>query len=379
MKTKRIGHVTFHYFPIVGGQEVYIQNMINVLEIQGFKNVVYQPISKHVHFFNNNSNGKIKPILFIPYFNKYIKDFKKITFSCFLLTRFFSFLKDDIIIVHYAFHSWPLLLFRKKVIVLSHGVEWDLRYLSMSDKLHAYIATKTFNTFVLVANDSHYLRTMSLNAKSGINFFKEVANKKWFIPNCISTTKFRPIGEKFEYTKNRKFILVPRQITEDRGIDLAIQAFSLVATNYNYIDLLILGAIKDKSYKKKCDELINQLEIINRVFWKHNVDNNDIAKFYRSAYITLIPTLRREGTSLSALEAMACMCPVVSTNVAGLADLPALKTEPTKENLSIAIEHCINNRQQIIQEQFEFTINIFNETNWANAWLSVINSTLSLT
>ena len=44
--------------------------------------------------------------------------------------------------------------------------------------------------------------------------------------------------------------------------------------------------------------------------------------------MTLILTLKREKTSLSEFESMASKCPVVSTNVGGLADLPALQANP---------------------------------------------------
>ena len=374
MIKKRIGHVTFHYFPVVGGQEVYIKNLLRVFEENGFDNIIYQPMSSKANLFTKGIDKKIKFILTIPVLNRFIKDFKKFSFSCFLLIRIFSLYKDDVIIVHYAFHSWPLLCFKKKIIVLSHGVEWDIRYNSLSDKLHFIIAQKTFNSFTLVVNDSHYLRTLSLNISPGVGFFSEVSNKKWFIPNCVSNIKFHPLGERYNHSDDRDFILVPRQITVDRGIDLAIQTFSIISAKYKTLDLVIIGAVKDTSYKKMCDNLIDELNLRGRVVWNHNVNNDDIPKYYRSAILTLIPTLRREGTSLSALEAMSCKCPVVSTNVAGLADLPTVQANPEKEALANAIDECIKYRSKYSEEQFKKVNTIFNEENWANAWCSVVNS-----
>jgi glycosyltransferase involved in cell wall biosynthesis len=376
MRKKRIGHVTFHYFPVVGGQEVYIDHLMKVLEARGFDNVVYQPTSSKTNFFSKDIDPRVKLIVTIPFLNRYIKNLKKWAFSFFLLTRFFSLLKDDVIIVHYAFHSWPLLLFKKKVIVLSHGVEWDIRYLSLMDKLQLFIARKTFNKFKLVANDTHYLRTLSLAAAPNSNYFSEISPQKWFIPNCISTANFRPEGEAFVQKQGRHYILVPRQITVDRGIDLAIEAFALIAQEYENTDLLIAGVVRDEAYKIQCDNLISRFQLHDRVTWSHSISNAQISNYYRGAQLTLIPTLRREGTSLSALEAMACRCPVVSTNVAGLADLPTLQAAPDKNELSAKLRECINNRDEISKEQFAKVQEIFNEKNWSESWLAVIESTL---
>lgn len=377
MSKYRIGHVTFHYFPVVGGQEIYIKNLMGILESKGYDNVVYQPATATANAFTKGMDKRVRFVLSLPFLNRYIKDFKKITFNLFLLTKIFGFIKDDVIIVHYAFHSWPLFLFRKKVIVLSHGVEWDLRYLAKSDRMHVQIAEKTFNYFKLVVNDSHYLRVMGMQVLPGEHFFEELSPGKWFIPNCVSNTKFNENGEAFSWMEGRKFILVPRQITEDRGILLAIEAFALMAANYPDTDLLITGAIKQEGYKEKCDALIAKLGMEKRVFWNHSVSNDLIPQFYRSALLTVIPTLRREGTSLSALEAMSCKCPVVSTNVAGLADLPTKQAEADANSLSGAMLEVLANRNEYMQQQQNAVVKIFNEDNWGTAWLAVVEKVLS--
>jgi glycosyltransferase involved in cell wall biosynthesis len=97
-----------------------------------------------------------------------------------------------------------------------------------------------------------------------------------------------------------------------------------------------------------------------------------ILGYYNSAIMTLIPSLRREGTSLSALESMACGTPVVSTNVGGLVDLPTLQTEPIAEDLADKMVYLINNYDEFKTTQMKAVTINFNLENWEKAWLSVI-------
>jgi glycosyltransferase involved in cell wall biosynthesis len=169
-------------------------------------------------------------------------------------------------------------------------------------------------------------------------------------------------------------ILVPRQITFDRGIHLAIESFNLFNKELPGYTLLLLGEIRGEEYKKHCDFLIDKYQLQNQVVWKHGVKNDEIARYYSSACLTLIPTIRREGTSLSALESMACGCPTIVTNVAGLRDLPAYKVDPNPEKIKNAMIEVLKSPQKIIQEQQGAVSKIFNFKNWKNAWYMVINS-----
>ena len=68
---------------------------------------------------------------------------------------------------------------------------------------------------------------------------------------------------------------------------------------------------------------------------------------YSAARVTVIPSICGEGTSLSALESMACGTPVVATAVGGLPDLPAWLAEPNPEALSEAILRVLARRDEV--------------------------------
>ena len=79
-----------------------------------------------------------------------------------------------------------------------------------------------------------------------------------------------------------------------------------------------------------------------------------------------------EGTSLSALESMACQTAVIATNIGGLNDLPCILTNPNPKSLAQTMIENFKNREQIAQEQFNITTKIYNLDNWRRAWLKAI-------
>ncbi len=368
---KKIGHISYCYQPVVGGQEVYIANMLKMLDEQGIVSTVYQPINKQYHYFSKSKDPKVKLVFNIPFLGRFIPKIGQYLFSLLLLTRILSLLKEDIIIVHYAFYALPLWFINKKVIVLSHGVEWNIESTSLDDRIHLWIAKKTFNRFTIVANDTHYFRTLGLDVEPKKNCFQEVAPNKWFIPNCVDSQKFNKVEPLAEF-HNKKIILVPRQITVDRGIHLAIEAFHLFNNEVPGYTLLIIGTIRGLDYKEYCDELINKYSLDEQVIWRHDITNNEIVKYYSTARLTLIPTLRREGTSLSALESMACGCPTITTNVAGLRDLPSIQVETLPESIKNNLIKLLKNTEFIAKQQQQNVRENYNIGLWFKGWQRVI-------
>lgn len=371
----RVAHITYHYMPIVGGQEVYIKNLIDILKKEGIQNDVYQPVNKNYHYFSKNKDNDVKLVFYLPMLGRFIHGSGKYLFNIFLLMHYFAFFKYDRIIVHYAFHSLPFWFFKKKVIVLSHGVEWYPNSNGLNDRVSHYIALKALNRFVTVANDTNYYRTLNLNITPAKNYFKKIGRNNWFIPNCVNS-KYFIRTEGINELKKRNVVLVPRQITVDRGIHLAIDAFAIFDKQYENYFLYIVGTPTCGKYYEKCKDLINKYKLDDRIIFTGLIKNEIMRDYYSSAKLTLIPTLRREGTSLSALESMACGCPVVSTNVAGLADLPTLQADADAESLSNKMYELINNYEQIKADQKEIVGALFNLQNWEDAWMRVINSKL---
>ncbi len=374
---KEIGHISYHYWPIKGGQEVYIDNLIKVLKRNEYDSRVYQPYSKECKNIDN----------IIPVFNPGLLEILLDKFELWywgwhIFTRLLKFTKrkqlreDDIIICHYAVHAPAVWEYTDKTIVLSHGIEWSQEEQKTKEIVYRErVAEKAFDRFVTVANDTEYFRYFGLDIKPAQTFFQEVAPGKWFIPNCVDIDLFKK-DESIPEFKSKWVILVPRVITRDRGIDLAIKAFDIVHKKYPKTELCIVGGPLTGTYYEYCYRLADRLGIIDKVCFIGEMKHDDMPAVYSGAMVTVIPTLRREGTSLSAIESMACGTATVSTNVGGLKDLPTIQSNPDADDLAEKIIYTLDNICDVSKRQEKIVREIFNYANWEQAWLSVIKSLL---
>lgn len=361
----RLAHISHCYKPIIGGQEVYIDNLQKVLAGAGIHGDVFQP-DRGVR------DTDVKPVFRMRVVPRFIKGSEAHLFDFFLNRKHTKALAEyDVIISHYALHAWAQRKHAQKTIVLSHGVEWHQENQTWDDKKRETTAKKCFELFPHVVNDTHYLRCHGLDIPAGEKYFEEVAPGKWFIPNCVDGDRFCA-GPAHPSLKGRKIILVPRQMVVDRGIDLAIKAFCHLAEEDPELEMCLLGKRRPGPYINMLDKLIEDRGLSNRVYFAENVANEDMPAWYNGALVTVIPTLRREGTSLSALESMSCGVATVSTNVAGLADLPTVQCDPEEFALAEAIRHTLADRANIAIKQQQKVRETFNMNNWSDAWLHVV-------
>ena len=191
--------------------------------------------------------------------------------------------------------------------VVSHGVDWHEPATSRVDKnrVRAALLCKKDRPHI-VANDSYFLQKIGLSIEPGTRFFEEVDENVWFIPNCINTNQFYDKG-----LPREKVILVPRTVRPERGIHLAIDAFSHFHKEQPDYKLHIAGFFEEHwAYYQRCMRLVIAHKLETSVQFLGAVPWNKLVDHYNQAMLTLVPTLALEGTSLSALESMACKNPL---------------------------------------------------------------------
>jgi len=362
--------VSLHYRPIAGGQEVYIDNLSRVLSAAGWETKVIQP-------YRGETAPATATVPRIPGIPRYLPFFEEFQLAFFAAAGRANLLnRATIILCHYA--TTAALIgrvprWRKKSIVLSHGVEWNVDRMNFHDRVREWNARRLFPKLTIVANDTDYLRRMGISLLPGENYFSEVAPGVWFIPNCVNTSRFSPEPTAAARDSSQPMILVPRQITEDRGIHLAIEAFSILSVRRPSAVLSVVGPRRSPAYFDFCHSLVEKHGLVDRVLFKPPVPNEGVAELYRTADVTLIPTLRREGTSLSALESIACGTPAVVTDVAGLRDLPVYRCKPVPTVLADGLDAVLSERDNEADRQRQLVCENFNLEKWAAAWLKVLN------
>lgn len=360
----RVGIISTEYLPATGGAQTYLENLIKVLEPAGYRCTVYQ--------FNNGVSSP--KVILLPHKPKFLPGGRALDLWWYNLILLFQqprLAKEDILIVNYAFHSWPV-WWHKRVLVLSHGCEWDIPPTSISQQLKIQIAKWSFNHFRnLVANDTNYFRQMGINIKPKEKIFEQVLPGKWFAPNAVDTTVFKRVRPDPEIAKLNS-ILVPRNISYARGVHLAIQAYALFRKKFPNTNLVIVGDFFDRDYKDYILQLVKDLKLSKSIKFMGNISWSKMPQVYSAGLMTIIPTLQREGTSLSGLESMACGTVTVTTDRWGLADLPSVQAVANPESLAKAMLATFPKRNQIATQQKKSVLNQYNLKVWGNTWIKVL-------
>jgi glycosyltransferase involved in cell wall biosynthesis len=368
---RKVIHISTHYHPINGGQQIYIKNLINSfpefnhvvmqLAVDGVtypENIIAIPASKlfgykalQFYYFNHAVKIKIKDLILSGVFNP----------EC------------DIVLCHYAFHLSSVRQFRN-VIILSHGVEWDGpgSILRKIYHCHRYLINKFAiknSSASFVANDINYFKHLGYFA-SPADYFVQIDKNRWLIPNCIDIDRFcRARDEVSLLPKNS--IIVPRNIVPQRGMDIVIKAFSKLRSleNFKGYKLVIVGAVYDKEYFNFLKMLIANLGIDDGVVFYGSARPDEMPAIYSSAEMTVIFSLYREGTSLAALESMSCGTPVITSDVGGLKEIPSVKSD--ENNLHLTMAYVLENKISIIGKQMVAVRDTYNFSNWKNGWKKV--------
>lgn len=368
----KIGHITTNYKPILGGEQVYIDNLISILNEHGHSQRVYQ-----------RDQGVNSPELrLIPKLPLKILQSRGIEvwfFNVLMLGQFLNLRKEDILIAHFPL-NYLSCFWHKRQVVISHGVEWTepstvtviTKRKKTTQRIRKQVAEYAYqHAWRFVANDTDFFRKMGVAISPKEKMFEEVERGRYFIPNCVDVTKFKRTNGIPEL-KQLNPILVPRNINEQRGIHLAIQAFAIFVEKYPETRLVIAGNFQEEAYKMYLFRLINDLDLIGKVLFLGSVNWSKMVDVYSSSIMTLIPSTFSEGTSLSALESMACGTPTISTNIGGLRDLPTIQTEPEANDIANAMIDTMKKKEMVAVEQYKSVKSVYNLGNWKNAWLKVI-------
>jgi glycosyltransferase involved in cell wall biosynthesis len=96
-----------------------------------------------------------------------------------------------------------------------------------------------------------------------------------------------------------------------------IRAIGIVAKQAPEVRFRILGEVGDRQYSNDCRELADKLGVAGCIEWSQT---SDPASAYQAADVLCLPSIS-EAMPYSVLEAMFSGCPVVATDVGGVAEM----------------------------------------------------------
>lgn len=231
----------------------------------------------------------------------------------------------------------PLLWKKRKSIVTVHDLIplTNTEKKSTSNKLLFFLIKRALRKATHIIADSHH-------TKNDIMKFIGYPEKKiTVIPLGIDHDEF--FNKKIKREKNT--ILYVGSDVKRKNIELIIKAIALLAKEIPDIQFVKVGEAHDKVMREKLKNMATELNIEKNVIWKDYVEN--LADEYNKATVFVFPSLY-EGFGFPVLEAMACGCPVISSNRTSLPELAGdaaiyVDGEDEKE-LATAIKSILKNK-----------------------------------
>lgn len=145
-------------------------------------------------------------------------------------------------------------------------------------------------------------------------------SKLRLIPEAVDHELFRP-GDRTEagrrlaqrYGIDRPFVLFVSSLWPYKNCEGLLRAFALAKPDLDGHRLVVVGASRDTAYVDGLRALAAQLGIAEDVTWVGGVPLEQTVDFYRAAAVFAYPS-HNETFGLTILEAMACGCPVVTSD-----------------------------------------------------------------
>jgi glycosyltransferase involved in cell wall biosynthesis len=140
------------------------------------------------------------------------------------------------------------------------------------------------------------------------------------IPEAVDHDVFRP-GDREEAAAHlarrhgvvRPFVLFVSSLWPYKNCEGLLRAFAAARADLEGRQLVIVGPGRDTAYVGQLHALAESLGIAEDVVWVGGVPLEETAVFYRAADLLVYPSFN-ETFGLPLLEAMACGCPVVTSD-----------------------------------------------------------------
>ena len=278
-----------------------------------------------------------------------------------------AFGKFDVVHIHAegpAFMCWLPKLFRKRVIVTIHGLDWARAkwgkfaswYIKSGEKSAVRFADEII---VLSPGVQEYFR-------------KTYSRETVFIPNGVVKAQKREADEiqKQWGLKKDSYVLFLGRIVPEKGVHYLIEAWKNVRTNKK---LVIAGGSSDtQDYMDKLNALAG-----NDVIFTGFQQGQTLEELYSNAYIYVLPS-DLEGMPLSLLEAMSYgNCCLVSDSeecAKVVDDRAAIFEKGNVASLQSALQGLIDQPGKVAEYKAEAADFICKKYNWDD----VVSQTLVL-
>ena len=355
--------MSYRSAPFGGGQGVYVKNLSKALTNLGHKVTVfsgppYPDLDKEVDLIESPGLNLFETFNFKDRIYKFIKQKNK-TF-----TDFYEFLS----VLAGGFPEMKIFGKRAKkhllknnydVVIDNQSISYAMEYIQITSPLIEVIhhpITKDLNHELATSKNIIYkisryrwysflkmqkkvapklrnILTVSESSKRDIIAdFKVSSNNISVINNAIDTSIFRPYPD--VKRKPHKLITTASADVPLKGLDYSLYALASLKEEFSDIELSVIGMPRVGGHTER---LIKELDLTQRINFKTNLTNEEIAEEYAESSIAIVSSLY-EGFGYPVGEAMSCSIPLIATNVASIPEITEdfATLIPTKNHEALA-------------------------------------------
>lgn len=148
--------------------------------------------------------------------------------------------------------------------------------------------------------------TVSESSKNDIVKYYNIDSKYvYVVPNGVDMERFHAIsGDK------KKQLLVVGAAYRHKNVHEILENHLLWETEYNLVVVSARG-----EYKKELENIVKEKKLMHRVDMREYVSNNELMHLMQTSSALIYPSLC-EGFGIPPMEALACGCPVVLSDIA---------------------------------------------------------------
>ncbi len=348
MQSRRIAMISYHTCPLsdeegkeTGGMNIYVLELSKELAKKGFVVDIYTRLqdNNNPRIVNVSTNlrvihlpagetgaiPKTKLIRHIPEFLESFYQFVKkenLTFSVISCHYYMSGLigldikKKLKLPMLMTFHTLGLL---KNLVARGEEEKEDIKRI----KIELMLVSEADKVIATSDVDAEYIKTL-YNSPSG--------KVSVLIPG-INLELFRPIQKhlarkKVQADDNFKYILFVGRIEPLKGIDIILYALKILLEKNPRLKLCLWivggdvteGVEKWSKELQKLEQIRKLLHISASVKFVGRKPQKELPYYYNASEIVVMPS-HYESFGISALEAMACGTPVITTDVTGVSDI----------------------------------------------------------
>ena len=250
--------------------------------------------------------------------------------------------RPDLVHVHQPLPAFLLIpsSFSRPIVYSFHS-SWAEEFKIKSSRW-PHIFRKTVSPWLAEVENRTLRRATAITVESAFSQreLKRLYNREGLIiPGGVESKRFRPISA-VESSKALRLVTL-RNLVPRMGLPHLIRAMSLLPP---HIELTIggRGPLQDELM-----ELIQSLDLSQRVRLAGHVPDEDLPLFYSSANWFVLPTVALEGFGLVTLESLSCGTPVLGTRIGATPELLEkfdsqwIIEEPTAKEIAATILRVI--------------------------------------